>query len=62
MASGNTTGTVQCPECKQPVEFPVRTRYSSTTEAVVSFDLGPVYEHVASHEASFTLELPPTAR
>lgn len=62
MASGDTTGTVQCPECKQPVEYPVRVHHRSTTEVAVAVDLAPVREHAASHEAHFTMELPPTAR
>ncbi|WP_055518283.1 hypothetical protein [Streptomyces ossamyceticus] len=62
MASGETTGTVMCPVCEQPVTYPVRLCHRTRTEAAVAFDLAPVREHIASHEARFTTELPPTAR
>ncbi|MFM9593349.1 hypothetical protein ACKI1O_28675 [Streptomyces scabiei] len=62
MASGETTGTAKCPVCEQPVTYPVRLRHRTRTEAEVAFDLAPVREHMAGHEASFTTELPPTAR
>ncbi|PAZ15667.1 hypothetical protein CLM62_12790 [Streptomyces sp. SA15] len=62
MASGDTTGTAQCPECHESVEFPVRARHRSRTEVEVSVDLDPVREHVASHAARYVTELPPTAR
>jgi hypothetical protein len=62
VASGNTTGIVQCPACKEPVTYPVRVRHLSKTEIGVSIDPAPIREHMATHEARFTLELPPTAR
>jgi hypothetical protein len=62
MASGETTGTLQCPVCEQPVTYPVRLRHSARTEATIAFDLAPVREHMAGHEVRFTTELPPTAR
>jgi hypothetical protein len=62
MASGETTSTVQCPQCKEPVAFPVSFRHLSTTELAISFDLALVREHIASHEARYVTELPPTAR
>jgi hypothetical protein len=62
MASGNTTGIVQCPECKEPVTYPVRVRHLSTTKIGVSIDPAPIRDHLATHEARFALELPPTAR
>jgi hypothetical protein len=62
MASGQTTGTVQCPECSEPVTFPVTAQHRSRTEMTVHVDLDPVREHVASHRAPLTTELPPTAR
>lgn len=62
MASGSTTGTVQCPECKEPVTYPVRVRHLSKTKIGITIDPTPIREHIASHEARFTTELPPTAR
>jgi hypothetical protein len=62
MASGNTMGTVQCPECKEPVTYPVRVRHLSKTTLGVSIDPTPIRDHLASHEARFSTELPPTAR
>lgn len=62
MASGEITSTVQCPECKEQVVFPVSARHVTNTEVRLSADLAPVREHAASHEARFTAEQPPTAR
>lgn len=62
MASGNTTGTVQCPECKEPLTFPVRLSHRTNTEVAVSVDLTPLHEHIAGHHAQFTTEPPVTVR
>jgi hypothetical protein len=62
MASGNTMGTVQCPECKALVAYPVRVRHLSTTKIGVSIDPTPIREHVATHEGHFTTAPPPTTR
>jgi hypothetical protein len=62
MASGETAGTLTCPVCEQPVTYPVRLRHRTRAEATVAFDLAPVREHMASHEARVITELPPTAR
>lgn len=60
MASGETTGTVRCPECKEPLAFPVRLSHRTNTEVDVSADLAPVHEHIAGHQAQFTTEPPIT--
>jgi hypothetical protein len=62
MASGDTTATVQCPECKEPVTFSVRLRHRSNTEVAVSVDLAPVHDHIASHQPQVTTEPPVTVR
>lgn len=62
MASGDTTGTAQCPECHEPVQFPVRAQHRTRTEVEIAVDLAPVREHAVSHQARFTTSLPPTAR
>lgn len=62
MASGNTTGTVQCPECTQPLTFPVRLSHRTNTEVAVSADLTPVHEHIAGHQTQFANEPPATVR
>lgn len=62
MASGETTTTVECPECREPLDVPVRARHLTKVEVAVHVDLDPVREHIASHQAAFTMELPPTAR
>jgi hypothetical protein len=62
MASGNTTGTVQCPQCNEPVTYPVHVRHLGKAKIGVSIDPAPIREHLATHKASFTRELPPTAR
>jgi hypothetical protein len=61
MASGNTTGRAVCPVCTEPIAFPVNAAYLSKTEVAVSVDLAPVNEHLASHQASLTTELPAPA-
>ena len=38
MASGNTRGTVQCPECKEPVTYPITVRHLSKTQVGVAID------------------------
>ena len=62
MASGNTRGTVQCPECKEPVTYPITVRHLSKTQVGVAIDPTPIREHAAGHEPRFTTEPPPTAR
>lgn len=62
MASGETTTTVQCPECKEPLTVPVHARHITKTKIAVNIDLDPAREHIASHQARLTTELPPTAR
>lgn len=62
MADGNTTGTAQCPECKEPVTYAVQVRHLSKTKIGVTIDPAPIREHVASHQARLTTDLPPTAR
>ncbi|WP_405924867.1 hypothetical protein [Streptomyces sp. NBC_00035] len=42
--------------------YPVRVRHLSKTKIGVIIDPTPIREHLASHEARFTTELPPTAR
>jgi hypothetical protein len=44
------------------VTYPIRVRHLSTTKIGVSIDPAPIRDHLATHEARFTLELPPTAR
>ncbi|MEU1275323.1 hypothetical protein [Streptomyces sp. NPDC005799] len=58
MASGETTSTVQCPECEEPIEFPVRACHLSKTEVALAIDLAPVREHIDGHQVPFTAELP----
>lgn len=56
------TALAQCPECDEPLLIPMRVRQTGPTTYTVHFDLSPVREHVATHTARFTTELPPTAR
>lgn len=58
MASGETTSVMQCPECDEPIEFPVSARHVSKTKVALSVDLTPVREHAASHQTRFATELP----
>jgi phage FluMu protein Com len=62
MASCGTSATVQCPECKELVVFPATARHTGKTTVSVTIDPAPIRDHLASHEARFTMELPPTAR
>ncbi|MFF5001713.1 hypothetical protein ACFY3G_02700 [Streptomyces phaeochromogenes] len=63
MADGNTTSSVDCPICSEPVPFPVTITHRSNLRVGVAVDLAPVREHMATHQApSFTTELPPTDR
>lgn len=62
MASGQTISTMQCPQCKEPVEFTVRARHLTKTKVALSLDLDPVREHIAEHQAQFAMELPPPAQ
>lgn len=63
MASGETTATMQCPECKEPIEFPVSARHLTSLKVALSYDLAPVREHIARHQAQLVTELPsPTQR
>lgn len=57
-----STALTQCPECGEPLLIPVTTRQLNPTTYALHFDLDQVREHIATHQASFTIELPPTAR
>lgn len=57
-----TAALTQCPVCAEPLIIPVRCRHVSTTVVQVGFDFSQAREHAATHEATFTTELPPTAR
>jgi len=52
----------QCPACDEPLIIPVRARHLSRTVVSLAFDLDQAREHLATHEATFTTDLPPTAR
>lgn len=56
------TGLTQCPECDEPLLIPVRARQVGPAEYAVHFDLSQVREHVGTHSARLTTELPPATR
>lgn len=62
MADGNTTATVRCPECAEPITIHVKLTYQRAAGPSAAFDLAPLRVHIATHAATFTTELPPTAR
>ncbi|MGW0372454.1 hypothetical protein ACWDZW_26900 [Streptomyces coeruleorubidus] len=57
-----TAALAQCPACDEPLIIPVRLRHASRTVVHLGFDLSQAREHLATHEARITTELPPTAR
>ncbi|MFF9324031.1 hypothetical protein ACF1AY_04860 [Streptomyces sp. NPDC014776] len=62
MRPSPTAGLAQCPECDEPLIIPVTYRHATPTVVALSFDLSQAREHLATHEARITTELPPTAR
>ena len=58
MATGQTTATVRCPECGEPITIPVRLACRRGGNATMSFDLAPIRAHADTHLATFTTEPP----
>lgn len=56
------TALTECPVCDEPLLIPITARAVDPTTYKLAFDFGQVRDHAATHEASYTLELPPTAR
>ncbi|NUS74981.1 MAG: hypothetical protein HOV70_02115 [Streptomyces sp.] len=62
MATGQTTALTQCPTCGEPLLVLVQAHQVSRTEYAIHIDLSQAREHIGTHRARLTTELPPTAR
>ena len=61
MADGQSTTMIRCPQCSEPVTVPVRLAYQRGANPTMAFDLSPVQDHMDTHVATYSTELPHAA-
>ncbi|MFB6423676.1 hypothetical protein ACFCXC_18310 [Streptomyces microflavus] len=61
MATGETTATVQCPECNETINIPVRLTHPHGNGPTMAIDLRPVQDHTDTHMATYSTDLPTAA-